>query len=440
MGAVLGYRLGIRTKKTIKANICSTTWWTDSSTVLHWLRSEASLFSTFIASKKEEIIEGSSPKEWRHVPGVLNPADDGSRGLYGSELSIDHRWFQGPEFLKKCSSLWPKGEEKIPNPEDLEEVYPLFVGALTAEETEIDRLMSTSPSLTILERTVASLDDDTLPISADRLRLAMEKCARRVQAEHFQLEVAALSKGGQVPRSSRVLKLTPFLDQRGLLRVGGRLENAPIPTNAIHPILLPTTHPFTSLVIKDAHEKCLHSQIDRTLYEVQARFWIIRGGRAVHDEVRKCMDCRKRPVRPIQPFMASLPRARLTPNLPPFTHVGVDYFGPLNVLVGCRVEKRYGCLFTCLVTRAVHTEPTVQLDAHSFLMAFRRFISIRGYPKEIFSDNGMNLVAGERELREALQNMEQEGQIYDKLAEMKITWHFNPPSAPHFGGEGYGRD
>ena len=72
------------------------------------------------------------------------------------------------------------GEEKIPNPEDLEEVYPLFVGALTAEETEIDRLMSTSPSLTILERTVASLDDDTLPISADRLRLAMEKCARRV--------------------------------------------------------------------------------------------------------------------------------------------------------------------------------------------------------------------------------------------------------------------
>ena len=71
--------------------------------------------------------------------------------------------------------------------------------------------------------------------------------------------------------------------------------------------------------------------------------------------------------------MASLPRARLTPNLPPFTHVGVDYFGPLNVLVGRRVEKRYGCLFTCLVTRAVHTEPTVQLDADSFLMAFRRF-------------------------------------------------------------------
>ena len=132
--------------------------------------------------------------------------------------------------------------------------------------------------------------------------------------------------------------------------------------------------------------------------------------------------------------MGSLPRARLTPNLPPFTHVGVDYFGPLNVLVGRRVENRYGCLFTCLVTRAVHTEPTVQLDADSFLMAFRRFISIRGYPKEIFSDDGTNLVAGERELREALQNMEREGRIYDKLAEMKITWHFNPPSAPHFGG------
>jgi hypothetical protein len=67
-------------------------------------------------------------------------------------------------------------------------------------------------------------------------------------------------------------------------------------------------------------------------------------------------------------------------------------------------------------------------------MALRRFVSIRGHPKEIFSDNGTNLVAGERELREGLRAMEKENKILSKAAEMKIQCHFLPPSAPHFGG------
>ena len=359
--------------------------------------------------------------------------DGGNRGVDGSELNISHRWFRGPKFLEQCEALWPSGEETLPEAETLEEIFPLFVGVLTEEETEIDRLISTSPSLTILERAVAALEQDSDPVSVEQLRLAMEKCVKRVQECHFKEEIDALKKHSAVPRCSRVLRLSPFLDERGLLRVGGRLDEAPLPEDTIHPMLLPTIHPFTRLVIKDAHERCLHSHIHRTLYEVQARFWIIRGCRAVH-EVRKCMNCKRRLAKPMQPFMASLPAARLTPDLPPFTHTGVDYFGPLNVVAGRRQEKRYVCLFTCLVTRAVHTEPTVQLDADSFLMPFRRFVSIRGHPKEMFSDNGTNLVAGERELREALLSMEKESKIFDRLAELKIKWHFNPPSAPHFGG------
>lgn len=154
----------------------------------------------------------------------------------------------------------------------------------------------------------------------------------------------------------------------------------------------------------------------------------------MHDEVRKCMDCRRRFCKPVQPFMAPLPAARVTLDLPPFTHVGVDYFRPLHVTIGRRTEKRYGCLFTCLVTRTVHTELAVQLDTDSFLMALRRFVSIRGHPKEVFSYNGTNLVAGERELREGLRAMEKEDKIFSKAAEMNIQWHFSPPSAPHFGG------
>jgi hypothetical protein len=76
----------------------------------------------------------------------------------------------------------------------------------------------------------------------------------------------------------------------------------------------------------------------------------------------------------------------------------VDYFGPLFIVVGRHLEKRYGCLFTCLITRAVHIELSTKMDADSFLMAYRRFVARRGTPKKIYSDNGTNFVAGKKEL------------------------------------------
>jgi hypothetical protein len=132
--------------------------------------------------------------------------------------------------------------------------------------------------------------------------------------------------------------------------------------------------------------------------------------------------------------MAPLPADRLKAYIPAFTNVGVDYFGPLYVSIGRRVEKRYGCLFTCFTTRAIHIELAHTLDGDSFLMAFRRFVSLRRTPTEVYSDNGMNLVAGEREHREGLQRTKKDIRIRDQLADRRISWHFYPPSPPHFGG------
>ena len=100
--------------------------------------------------------------------------------------------------------------------------------------------------------------------------------------------------------------------------------------------------------------------------------------------------------------MANLPKERLTSGDPPFTNVGVDYFGPFYVRQGRSNVKRYGCLFTCLVVRAVHIEVVNSLDTDSFINALRRFINLRGCPTTVYSDNGTNFQAGERELRELL--------------------------------------
>ena len=131
--------------------------------------------------------------------------------------------------------------------------------------------------------------------------------------------------------------------------------------------------------------------------------------------------------------MASLPKERLALCEPSFTNTGVDYFSPMNVKRGRVTETRWGCIFTCLTTRAVHLELAGGLTTDSFIMALRRFRGRRGDPKTIRSDNGTNFIGANRELAESLALLNQE-RITSELAQEGITWYFNLPSAPHMGG------
>ena len=90
--------------------------------------------------------------------------------------------------------------------------------------------------------------------------------------------------------------------------------------------------------------------------------------------------------------MAALPEDRVNPSEPPFSYVGVDCFGPLDVRRGRSTVKRYGVIFTCLSIRAIHIETVHSLDTDSFIGAFRRFIARRGQPLLMRSDNGGNFV------------------------------------------------
>ena len=97
--------------------------------------------------------------------------------------------------------------------------------------------------------------------------------------------------------------------------------------------------------------------------------------------------------------MADLPLDRIIPDQPPFTYVGVDFFGPFEVKRGRSHVKRYGVLFTCLTTRAVHIEIAHSLDTDSCVNALCRFTCRGGQVKIMRSDNGTNFVAAERDTR-----------------------------------------
>ena len=122
--------------------------------------------------------------------------------------------------------------------------------------------------------------------------------------------------------------------------------------------------------------------------------------------------------------MAPLPSARVTPCVPPFSSVGMDCFGPMLVKSRRSQVKRYGFVFTCLAIRAVRIEIAHDLTTDSFIQAFTRFVSRRGSPIEVFSDNGTNFKGADSEIKTALEHWNPD-RIDNCLRRCGIRWNFN---------------
>ena len=187
------------------------------------------------------------------------------------------------------------------------------------------------------------------------------------------------------------------------------------------------------MTIRSLHESNGHIGPRHTLSCLRQKYWIINGLQACKSAVSACIECRRQRQLPMRQQMADLPPERLTPDKPPFAYTCIDFVGPFLVRVKRSRVKRCGCLFSCMTTRAVHLEVTHTLDTDSFVCAFTRFIARRGKPEKVFSDNGTNLVSGSKELRVNIQEFNRK-HINDKMLQMDVYWHFNPPHASHMGG------
>ena len=130
------------------------------------------------------------------------------------------------------------------------------------------------------------------------------------------------------------------------------------------------------------------------LASVRQKFWILRGHLAVWHVIGKCLKCHFWNARPCEQIMAPLPSARASPCRPPFSSVGMDYFGPVLVKSRRSQVKRYECVFTCLAIRAIYIEIAHKLTTDSFIQAFTRIVSRQSLAIKVYSDNGTNLKGG----------------------------------------------
>lgn len=462
--AVLAVNIDKMLKQELEMNLETSTFWTDSTSVLQYIRNTSRRFHTFVANRLTVIHDTTGPHQWRYVPTDLNPADDSSRGLTVEQMSKENRWITGPGFLRNNKEDWPTEPNRI-QLEDVPEDDPEVKGnqcysqaASNPDADKIHKLINHYSSWNKLKRAVAWLlkfkrwlmskdkSSETRELEVEDFQVAEMLIIKYVQKKYFpevinclkdaKLEDTSRSARAKVKylkASTSLRKLNPVLDDDGVLRVGGRLENAPLSYEAKHQIILPSDCYVTNLIIRNCHQDVGHLGEAYVLSNLRDIYWIIKGKSTVRKVIGMCFVCKRLNAVRGEQQMANLPRERLIPDDPPFTYIGIDYFGPLYVRQRRAQVKRYGCLFTCLTTRAVHIEVAESLDTDSFINAFRRFVNLRGKPKVVYSDNGTNFCAGEKELRESLQAQNQ-AQINNFLVQENIIWHFNPPAASHMGG------
>ena len=444
--AVLGVRLADVIKRETTYSIDETCYWTDSAVVLQFLQNESRRFHTFVSNRVAEIQHSSRPDEWHHVPGQLNPADACSRASSGQGLLESPLWWTGPKFLTHDCEEWPKDEVDAPLSAEHPEVKVQREAVFTTSVAEAPLLDRTQySSWQRYKRTVAWVMRFCWnarcaksggkrvrgPLSASEVQAAEVFVLKESQELVFGQEKKMISSGGRLPSGSSLQHLSPYIDEQGLIRARGRLRHSPLPEASRHPVVVGDDD-IIRLILTDAHRRVLHAGVEHTLSEVRLSYWIRKARSAVRKAIRGCAFCRNRRAQPQAPIMADLPASRFDTSRP-FTCVGIDYFGPLTIKKFRRTEKRYVLLVTCLSTRALHLELAASLDTADFLMALRRFMARRGRPKLILSDNGTNLVAGEKELRTCLEAWNQ-SQIVDELTQKHIEWRFNPPTASHMGG------
>ncbi|CAG2254433.1 unnamed protein product [Mytilus edulis] len=441
-GAVTACRLYEILSDELELKINKVTFWTDSTIVLGYIRNTSRRFKTFVANRLSVIQNTTSLDQWRHVDSKQNPADIASRGIDACDRKNLDIWLNGPKFLHKNSEHWPRNvldEELGISETDTEIKKEIAVHATTTNA--IDNLLGYFSDWIKLRRAIAwfrrfkiycrnrylghHLPCNNGNLNVTELREATDEILAHVQMSYFSDEITNLKKAKPVKKGSRIASLNPVLVNE-LIRSKGRL-NYDLSTC---PVILPNKHHVTTLIIRYYHETTGHVGKQQVLAASREKYWILKGSSAVKTVIDRCVPCKRQHGPFCKQQMAPLLEEQMTADKPPFTFVGVDYFGPLNVKLGRSVVKRYGCLFTCLTTRAVHIEIAHSLNTDSFISAFQRFTSRRGIPEKVYSDNGTNFVGGEIELRK---NIEQwnKATISNYMLHKDIIWTFNPPYASH---------
>lgn len=427
-GAVLACRLRHCIETESKYQFKAIIHIVDSMIVRSQIQKESHGFKTFVASRIAEIQDKTITTDWFWVESRHNAADLVTKPHESCVIDRNSVWCKGPEFLYTPFAEWPISQNCE---HELPDRRAVVLTSLAKEGLLSDIILGNFHNYQKLLKVTSRL----IRCAKDRsfkglfIKPSIEELK---SAEGLWIKVAQLDLGDW---KVRFKTLGPTLLD-GIVMVGQRIAKwLKDNWNQERFILMPSSHAFTKLYMTHLHQ-IDHGGIDSTLARLQSRFWVPGARRILKSIKRNCVVCRKLERNLEDQCMGQVRTERMKPS-PPFYHTAVDLFGPFVIKDAVRRRVRgkcFGVIFTCLVSRAVHLDITENYSTEAFLGSLRRFVSIRGYPQTIHSDNGTQLVAANKELREIAKSLD-----LDAISRFGnndgIKWSFNKSSdAPWLNG------
>ncbi|BES88383.1 Retrotransposon protein [Nesidiocoris tenuis] len=442
---------------TKRLNINSTILFTDATVVLAWLKTSAHLLKTFVANRVTTILEQTTLDMWRHVPTAANAADCISRGLMPSHLVHFSTWWHGPSFLRDPMAGWPSLDvaEMVPQlPELKTNPVPQVLNVICTENehpstNRIIELTDRRSSFSKIQRVVAYVlrfkrncratgaERQLGVLAVQELETAHDVLIKTTQTYYFRTELRLLGQGKLLPSNLR--QLSPFVDGKGLLRVGGRLAQSSLPDSSKHPLLLPKKCALSRLICDHFHRELQHAGPQLTQATIASQYWILSMRSLIRQRIHQCLICYKCKATLQPPLMADLPAVRVTPAPKAFYQTSVDFAGPIPVKESCRrnarSQKAYIAVFCCMATKAVHVELVLSLSTPTFCAALDRFVGRRGLCRHVYCDQGTNFRGASNELASVVEMLaSSQPDVAEYLAQRKIEYHFNSPASPWKGG------
>ena len=441
VAALVSVRVCSMLKKELAYNDINEYYWTDSKVVLGYIYNDAKRFNVFVANRVQQIRNASTPAQWRHVRSKNNPADYTSRGMWVDELK-NSNWLDGPDFLwqkelplEEVSSSWETSTCDLELKKTIVHVNQITKSNVSRRLDRFSDWSSSVKAFTTIRRAIQKklkLYDEKRSI-LDELKETEVFLIKTDQREHFAAEISLLQSNEPLKKGCDIYNLDPFIDEDGMLRVRGRLKRSTMEFGVKHPILLAKNSHLSMLIIKYCHERAYHQGRGFTIGEIRSTgYWIVGVTRLVASFIFRCTQCRRLRSKPQVQKMADLPTDRVEPCAP-FTNIAIDVFGPFTVTERRKEIKRYGLLFVCQASRAIHIEVLDDMTTDAFINGLRCFIAIRGTVCMIRCDQGSNFVGASHELKKAFEEINPK-KVISTLVEHGCQFIMNSPHSSHMGG------
>ncbi|XP_018377310.1 PREDICTED: uncharacterized protein LOC108770304 [Trachymyrmex cornetzi] len=252
-GALLLTKLYEEIRGAVKLSFNKVIIWGDSTIVLHWLKT-SHLLKPYVSHRVAQEI--THPQFWRHVRSKDNPAD--------------------ASWLTNVESEWPNNIVELNEIPELRKNVCLTTNVV--DLSIFQRYSSYSRMLRVTAWCLRFRPKNTYrgQLCINELDEAEIRIIKIIQTCSFSRELKELSNGKSMSKGN-IAALNPFIDENGLIRVGGRLKGSKLTYTQKHSILIPSRHYMTDLIIREIHEKYYHTGIQTTLYTIRRKFWLLDG-------------------------------------------------------------------------------------------------------------------------------------------------------------------